>query len=110
MLSFIVLSALALMPQLAKAISETGTVTRVRTCPDGAGGQRVVIDYSVGGGVIRTVYMGVDAAGHSPLTTLANAALLSGRAVTIEHGTGTSTQCGVTALDGNTSSHFMQLN
>jgi hypothetical protein len=110
MLSFIVLSGLALMPQLAKAISETGTVTRVRTCPDGAGGQKVVIDYDIGGGTIRTVFMGIDAAGHSPVTTLANSALLSGRSVTIEHGNGTSTQCGVTALDGNSTSHFIQLN
>lgn len=110
MLSFLVLAGLALTPQLVEATSDTGTVTRIRTCPDGAGGQKVVVDYDIGGGTIRSVFMGVDAAGHSPLTTLANAALLSGRPVTVERGTTTSTQCGVTAFDGNSTSHFIQLN
>jgi hypothetical protein len=108
--SLLAITGFMFMPQIAEAGNDTGTVTWVRTCPDGAGGQKVVIHYDLGGGTTKTVYLGIDAAGTSPLTTLAVSALLSGRTLTVERASTAATQCGVTALYGNATTHYIQLN
>lgn len=108
--SLLALSGFMLMPQIAEATNDTGTIRWVRTCPDGSGGQKVVINYDIGGGTLKTVYLGIDSSGTSPLTTLAVSALLSGRTVTVERTSNAATQCGVTALYGNSTSAYIQLN
>jgi hypothetical protein len=110
--SLLALAALMLIPQIAEAANDTATIRWVRTCPDGSGGQRVVINYEVVGspGTFKTVFLGVDSAGTSPLTTIAVSALLSGRTVTVERASTAAAQCGVTALYGNSTSAYIQLN
>ena len=109
--SLLTLSAFLLTPQLAHA-ADTGIIDWVRTCPDGAGGQKVVVHLDLGGGVTKTIFLGVDAAGtgSSPITTLATSAMLSGRTVTIERSSNATTQCGISALFGNATTHYIQLN
>jgi len=103
------LFGLMLMPHLALA-ANTGTVTWVRTCSDGGTGQKVVFRFVDAGGASRTVYLGIQDAGSSSLSSIPMSALLSGRTVTVEHSSNATTQCGIPALTANGTAQYVQIN
>lgn len=104
------LIALLLTPGLALANNVTGIVESVRTCPDGSGGQKVVIHVrNSADNTLKRIYLGIETGGSSTFSSVALGAMLSGKTITIEYSSNAATQCGVTALYGNATSHWIQI-
>jgi hypothetical protein len=97
---------LVVAPEVASAeeIVGSGQVVSVRTCSDGSGGNKVVIQLRFAGVSSSSslpMYLGVDAAGSMGLTSVATTALLSGRTVEVRAAQIAVKHCGVNAYQAD---------
>lgn len=98
--TFIAVAALAVLgPEVALASSDSGQVLKVMSCVESDKVSRSILVKVVNGnGTEKWFYLGTESSSAPSYTSIALAAMLSGKKVSINYG-GQTTRCGTTAYN-----------